>query len=223
MAAASGTFLVFSFRAALHGSSHRYFTLLLTNTRMLDNLALESAILGLLLIYLRRCGWEPRDLRIKVGLLSTAASVPLGLGMMLANTLTVATLFLGLYAFSHYPSLLSFLIANNPHLARHSVDITWPVLITGDIVNAFFEEILCTAYMFNQFAARIGPFAALLLTDIIRMGYHTYQGPVHMLGIGAVFLVLNGYYWWSRNLWTVILAHAVLDFISLGLVKVLLS
>jgi hypothetical protein len=31
----------------------------------------------------------------------------------------------------------------------------------------------------------------LLLTVLLRMSCHTYQGPVHMLGIGMVFLLFG--------------------------------
>ena len=29
---------------------------------------------------------------------------------------------------------------------------------------------------------------------------------IFVLGIGAVFLVLNGCYWWTRNLWPLVLS-----------------
>jgi membrane protease YdiL (CAAX protease family) len=89
------------------------------------------------------------------------------------------------------------------------------------ILNAFFEELICTGYLFNQFAAKHGSLFALLLTVLLRMSCHTYQGPVHMLGIGVVFLIYGGWYWYTRNLWTLIFAHAFADFVSAGTLKLL--
>jgi len=86
-------------------------------------------------------------------------------------------------------------------------------------LNAYFEELTCTAYIFAQFAAKKGPLFALILTVALRMSCHTYQGVLSCLGIGAVFLVSGLWYWRTRNLWILILSHALLDIGSIGLVK----
>jgi membrane protease YdiL (CAAX protease family) len=62
-----------------------------------------------------------------------------------------------------------------------------------------------------------------LLTDMVRMSFHIYQGALHMLGIGAVFLVLNGCYWWTRNLWPLVFAHVLIDILGMGVAKEWLS
>jgi membrane protease YdiL (CAAX protease family) len=221
---ATGLFAANSAWAAAHGSSGHYMTLILTNGRLLDNLALESALLGLLLLYLRRRGWTPRDLQIQPGMLGTLIGFPLLVVMMIANMVTVATLYLLAFCAQHqYASLLAFLTANGPHLEPHSIQIGWTVLIVAVVFNAFFEEITCTSYMFSQFAAKRGPLFALLLTVLVRMGYHTYEGPIHMLGIGAVFLVVGACYWWTRNVWPLIVAHALVDLGSMAFLKVALG
>ncbi len=221
---ATGMFVASSGWAAAHGSSGNYFNLILTNSRLVDNLALESAILGLLLLYLRRRGWTPGDLAIRPGIIGTLIGFPLAAVMMLANMVTVATLFILAFCAQHrYASLLQFLTANSPHMEPHSLHLSWIVLIVAVVFNAFFEEITCTSYMFNQFAARRGPFFALLLTVLVRMGYHTYEGPIHMLGIGVVFLVVGGCYWLTRQVWPLIVAHALVDLTSMAFLKELLS
>jgi membrane protease YdiL (CAAX protease family) len=218
--AATGLFIASSAWGATHGSSHRYFSLILTNSRMLVNLALESAILGLFLIYLHRRGWTPADLRIKPGVVATLEGIPLMIAMFLVNlTIVFGLIIAGFFVQSRYQSFTEFIMSNAPQLAPHSIQIGWVVLITAVVFNAFFEEITCTSYMFNQFAAKRGPLFALLLTVVVRMGYHTYEGPTHMLGIGAVFFVAGACYWWTRNVWPLIVAHALVDLASMALLK----
>jgi membrane protease YdiL (CAAX protease family) len=217
---ATGLFVASSAWAATHGSSHRYFTLLLTDSRMLDNLALESAILGLFVLYLRWRGWTPPDLKIKPGFVATLEGIPLAVAMFVANLTTVFALLLVVFLTqTQYQTPMQFLAAHVPQLQPHSIQIGWIVLVVAVVFNAFFEEITCTSYMFNQFAAKRGPLFALLLTVLIRMGYHTYEGTVHMLGIGAVFLVAGAFYWWTRNIWPLIIAHALVDLVSMGVLK----
>jgi membrane protease YdiL (CAAX protease family) len=224
LALATGIFVASSGWAAAHGSSGRYFNLLLTNGRLLDNLALESAILGLFLLYLRRRGWSPADLRIQPGLVGTLTAFPLLLAMFAANMVTVTVAYVIAFCLqTKYATLLQFFTANAPHLELHSVHLSWIVLIVAVVFNAFFEEIICTSYMFNQFAAKRGPLIALLLTVIVRMGYHTYEGPLHVLGIGAVFLVVGACYCWTRNVWPLIVAHALVDLASMAALKEMLS
>jgi hypothetical protein len=41
-----------------------------------------------------------------------------------------------------------------------------------------------------------------------------------MLGIGAVFFVAGAWYWWTRNVWTLIVAHALVDLLSMAALKI---
>jgi membrane protease YdiL (CAAX protease family) len=122
---------------------------------------------------------------------------------------------------TQHPDFLSFITANVPHIKPHSIHVGWIVLISSMILNAFFEELTCMGFFFNQVAARQGPLAALLATVLLRMSCHIYQGPIHMLGIGVVFLIYGLAYWYTKNLWPLILSHALLDLVSTSLVKVI--
>ena len=219
----TGLFLLNSIWAYLHGSSTHFFQLLLSDRRLADMIAREGALLGLMLLYLRRRGWTPADFRVRINLSGTLLGLGLPLPTMLANALTLATLFVLAYLLGGYAGLMELVTANRPELTPHTVHVTWLAIVVACIVNAYLEEITCTAYFFSQVAARYGPFAALLLTDMMRMSFHIYQGALHMLGIGAVFLVLNGCYWWTRNLWPLVLGHTLIDIIGMGAVKELLS
>jgi membrane protease YdiL (CAAX protease family) len=144
---------------------------------------------------------------------------------MFANGIVVFALFWLLFMQApgaHGPApFAAYVVAHSPRLKDlHAGQLSWPVLIVAMILNAFLEEIICTAYAFCQFAARNGPAFAVLLTVVLRAACHTYQGAVHACGIGAAFLIYALWYWRTRNLWTLIVAHAVLDLTSLSAVKI---
>jgi len=220
----TGPFLFNSALGAWKGTSNHYFSLILTNSKLLGNIAIQASILGLLLIYLQRRGWLAKDFKIRCGVLSSLQAIPLTLAMMLVNTLVVVGLYALLYL-SHSQSgkFLSFVAAHSQHVAPHSIHVGWLVIITAMVLNAFFEEIICIGYAFNQFAAKQGPFFALLLIVMVRMAYHTYEGPIHMLGVGASFFVSGLVYWWTRNLWPLIVSHALIDLGSASFLKIAFS
>jgi membrane protease YdiL (CAAX protease family) len=208
---------------ALRGSQAHYVQHFLSDRALLLNGAMEGAILGLGIIYFHRRGWRPADLRIRPGLISSLEGlglIPLG---FMANTAVVCGLFVLLFFLQKTePNFLRFVMEQSPQLMNlHIGQLSWSVIIGAMVLNAFLEEIVCTSYAFNQFAAKRGPFFALLLVVILRMSCHTYQGPVHMLGVGALFFVFGAWYWWRRNVWTLILVHALIDLSSLSFLKLL--
>jgi membrane protease YdiL (CAAX protease family) len=216
-------FVALSAFGASHGSQNHFVQSFLSNRALLLNGATEASILGLGLVYLHWRGWTPADLCIHPGLWSTLQAFGLAPLTLFANGLVVFALFLVLFLHQHrYPTFLQFIFASSPQMAHlHAQDLSWIVLIAAMVLNAFLEEIICTAYAFNQFAAKLGPAPGVLLTVLLRMACHTYQGFVHAAGIGAVFFIFTLWYLRTRNLWTLIFAHALIDFSSLGAVKLL--
>jgi membrane protease YdiL (CAAX protease family) len=213
-----GVFAGKSTYMALHGSGSHYINLLLTNSRLLNSIAGEGVILTLLLGFLHWRGWKPGDFKIRPSGWSSLQGFVLFIAVTVGNSVTVMSLFVLIFLLqTSYSQFLPYLIANSPHLAHHSI----AVLILSMILNAFYEEMTCMGYAFNQFAAKRGPLFALLLTVLLRMSCHSYQGPVHMLGIGMVFTLFGICYWYTRNLWPLIFAHAALDICSTGFIKLL--
>jgi membrane protease YdiL (CAAX protease family) len=207
---------------AFHGSSANFVYLLLNNTRLLGGAAVESGLLAALLGFLHCRGWTPQDFKIKPAWLSSLEGCLLFPAVFVGNLLVVTTLFMTLFILqSTYHSLYGFLLVNSPRPEFHSIHVSWIILIGTMVLNAFYEEMTCMGYAFNQFAAKQGPFFALILTVCLRMACHTYQGPVHMLGIGMVFTIFGLWYWYSRNLWPLIAGHALLDIASTGLMKLI--
>jgi membrane protease YdiL (CAAX protease family) len=196
---------------------------LLSDRALLLNGLMEAAILGLGLLYLHRRGWRPADLRIRPGGLSSLEGLGLVPLAFAANTTVVFSLFVLLFfTQKSEPNFLRFVLELSPQMTHLELGhLSWGVMVAAMVLNAFLEEIVCTSYAFNQFAAKRGPLFALLLVVLLRMACHTYQGPVHMLGIGAVFFVFGAWYGWRRNVWTIVFAHALIDLASMSFLKLL--
>jgi membrane protease YdiL (CAAX protease family) len=210
--------------AALDGSSSRFVQMLLSNNRLLEAIFFEAAFLALFLFYLHRRGWKPADFRISLGWWTSAQGVAL---LVVTEVAAIATLFILLaatYALqTRYSTFLSFVFSMSPHLERHSIHLSWPVIVVAMIVNAFFEELICMGYIFNQLAARRGPLTALVVTVFLRAACHTYQDPVHLAGIVVLFSIYGIWYWRTGRLWPLIFAHLLLDLGSVSAIKLLFS
>ena len=136
-------FLVASGLAATHGSASHYFESFLSDRKLLLNLTAESSILGLALIYLKRRGWKPADLRIQPSWGGTALGIGLLPLTLLCNALTVYLLLWICFHYQHeYVSFYGYLTSQSPKLSSiHTADLSWAVLLVSLIVNAFLEEI----------------------------------------------------------------------------------
>jgi membrane protease YdiL (CAAX protease family) len=88
-----------------------------------------------------------------------------------------------------------------------------PALLLS-VVNGTFEEFFLCRYLIERFQ-NSGAAFAVTLSALIRMLYHTYQGPHGTLSILAFGLMLGGYYWRTRSLGAVVLTHALADLVAL--------
>ncbi len=219
-----GNFTYTSIQAAMMGSSQRFLSLLFSNRHMLVACARESLFLAVFFAFLHYRGWKIADLRIKATWWSSLQGILLYLPTSIGRSCSVLGIIVLLYYLqTKYRYFLPFLLSFAPHEQPDVSNLSWPVLFVAVILNAFYEELICTGYLFNQFAAKRGPLFALLLLDLVRMSYHTYQGPVNVLGVGVIFLIYGAWYWWTRNLWSLIVAHAFVDLVSFGALKIMVE
>jgi membrane protease YdiL (CAAX protease family) len=98
------------------------------------------------------------------------------------------------------------------------LDDTWwrlPVLLLAAAANAWAEEVLIVGYLLTRLRQlRYGRYAALVISAVLRGGYHLYQGFGGFAGnliMGLVF----GWVWQRTNrLWPLIIAHTVIDVVA---------
>jgi hypothetical protein len=94
--------------------------------------------------------------------------------------------------------------------------LSWPGILAVSIINPLFEELFLCAYMLPFLAKRRGPVVAVAASLLVRLSFHTYQGPVGLLSIGLVGLVFTLFYARTQRLWPVLIAHGALDFLALA-------
>jgi membrane protease YdiL (CAAX protease family) len=93
--------------------------------------------------------------------------------------------------------------------------VSLPVVMLLSIVNGTYEEVFLLGYLMRGLR-RYGASTALGITLLVRLLYHTYQGPLGALGVVLFGAVLGIYYQRSRRLFPVVAAHVITDAIALG-------
>jgi uncharacterized protein len=101
-------------------------------------------------------------------------------------------------------------------VASGGAGLSWPGALAVSIINPLFEELFLCAYMLPFLAKRGGPLLAVVASLLVRLSFHTYQGPVGLLSIGLLGLVFTAFYLRTQRLWPVLIAHGVLDFVALA-------
>lgn len=92
--------------------------------------------------------------------------------------------------------------------------VSFGAALLMSIVNGTFEEFFLCRYLIERFRAS-GAMFAVTLSAGIRMAYHVYQGPYGTLSILAFGIMIGTYYWRTRALGAVVIAHVLADLIAL--------
>jgi len=173
-----------------------------TDDELLGVLAWEAVVLLAVGAVLGARGWRLRDLDLRPTWRQTAG----GLGLYFATAVAWALLF----SRSALPPALA---VETGEAAR-----TLPVILLVSVVNPFYEELLVVGYIVRGFE-RAGLRHALAVSVFIRALYHTYQGPIGALGSIVVGLVLGVAYLRWRKTWPLVVAHGLMDFVPLMMLK----
>ena len=85
----------------------------------------------------------------------------------------------------------------------------------ASIINPVFEEVIVCGYVIPVLARRYGETTAINVSVLIRGSYHLYQG-IGALPFHVAYGLMQAYmYVRFRNLWPLIVSHALLDFFAL--------
>jgi len=172
-----------------------------TNSRLLGLIVVEF-VLGLLLaVFLHARGWRWEHLRVEVGWRPTLHGVALWIGslFLIGAVFTVAL---------SIPSLQSRL---DTVRFDNSASLLTVILLCA--INPFFEEALTVGYVLRAFRTQGGVFS-VGLSALLRLAVHAYQGPVAVVAILPIGILFGWYFWKRHNLWPLILAHAIMDFVG---------
>lgn len=95
---------------------------------------------------------------------------------------------------------------------------TWwriPVLLAVAFANGWAEEIIVVGFLLTRLRQlRFGPYAAIVLSSLLRATYHLYQGFGAGLGNLAMGLVFGWVWQRTGRLWPLIIAHGLIDAVA---------
>ena len=157
---------------------------------------------GLPLVLLAHTGIGPRA----IGLVRARAGRQVLAGLELAAVI-------GLPGLALYVAAVH--LGANLTVAPSGLTQTWwrPVVLTlSAAANGAAEEILVVGYLLVRLRQLgWGPAAAIAASAVLRGSYHLYQGFGGGLGNLVMGLVFAAWWWRTRRLWPLVLAHTVLD------------
>ncbi|MED5619757.1 CPBP family intramembrane glutamic endopeptidase [Ideonella sp. BN130291] len=87
------------------------------------------------------------------------------------------------------------------------------MIVLASMVNGLYEETFLVGYLVRGFSG-LGASLALGISLLVRLLYHVYQGPIGALSVVVFGLVVSLFYWRTRLLWPVVVAHALQDVIA---------
>jgi len=161
-----------------------------------------TEVVTLLAIYsiLRVRGWDFS----RLGLRFTWGAALSGLGLFLAYMLLYYVLALTVVTALRI-TLPAFSFVNRAPL---------PLLLVYLVLNSPFEEVTVAGYVINALEKQ-GPALAITASTLLRFSYHLYQGPIATLSVLPLGLLFGIVYWRSRSLWPLMVAHTVVNILSM--------
>ena len=171
-----------------------------TNDAVVSMIVLELGIGAATILFLRYRGWTAADFGFRVSLKSTLAAI-------------------ALFAATYGLCLVAYMLAAPTGMFRGWTDIAVKMTATPGLVvlflmvNSVFEELFVVGYLIEATPVAEVSFA-VSTSALVRLLYHTYQGPVafvYILPLGLVFALV--YIRW-RNLWTLMVAHTLFNVVG---------
>ncbi|MDR3460085.1 MAG: CPBP family intramembrane metalloprotease [Verrucomicrobiae bacterium] len=169
-----------------------------TDSLMTWDTVLKLVELGAILWIGRIRGWSVATFGWRISWKGTAG------GILLFIVVTLAKILVGISLARLHPQPPGFVIAG----------LTLPVIILVSVINPFFEELLEAGYFFH-FLKRHGMWLVVLAGGLFRGMLHLYQGINGATAIFAGGVIISLTYWRWRQLWPLVVAHVLDDFIGL--------
>jgi membrane protease YdiL (CAAX protease family) len=167
----------------------------------------ELIVACFLIAVLRRSGWRLHDFNFFPSWRTTL------LGTIVATVVICAFWLLALFA-QPFLGNASGSALRLPALGQ--IETAGALLVlAASIVDPLYEELLVCAYVIETLRGRFGALFAINASVAIRVAFHAYQGPTALLQFAALGLLFAYCYSRWRNVWPLVVAHGLLDFIGL--------
>jgi membrane protease YdiL (CAAX protease family) len=145
-------------------------------------------------------GWSVTSFGLRITWKGTGGGLPLLIGSLVA--LTVQNLLLNVI----HP------VTGNATILTGSLSLYTVILMS--LINPVFEELMEVGY-FVHALKRYGMWPAVLASAGFRACLHAYTGVNGAAGVLLLGVIFGLVYWKWRQLWPLILVHAIIDFIAL--------
>jgi membrane protease YdiL (CAAX protease family) len=179
--------------------------MMFTDRRLLLTLLIEAIIAASMLRYLSRRGWKPAE----IAGVPEPQDVLRGFGLWLGVVTAYAVVLLGLYLV--VPSFVAPL-----QKPQFTGSLSPLVILIAALANPIFEEFLWLAYAIAALGNRYGLRVACVISVVLRVMVHLYQGRLAFITILPLGAIFTWYYVRSGRLWPVVVAHVVVDAIGLS-------
>ena len=186
------------------GAHHSTASLILLVVYELFLIAIISCFLGVR-------GWTLE----KIGLVPSLKDS--WIGFLLYIAAAVAWFFVWNLTAALAPDIARHIAAVSTGLVTHGISMTAVGAVS--IVNPIFEETFEVGYVITALRGRVSPAACVNVSVALRLVCHLYQGTLGVLSVIPVGLIFAYWYVRTGRLWPLIVAHALLDFISLAALR----
>jgi CAAX protease family protein len=164
-------------------------------------LLFEIVVLGLIAFIARQRSWSLFDLGIRPTWGLTAA----GVGLYLVGILATLVVYW----------IVAASIGSVARASMTARGLSMGTVVLVSIINPIFEETLVVGYVVRATSSH-GSIFAVTISALLRLLYHTYQGPIAAVSILPIGLIFAAVYIRFRELWPLIVAHALMDLIALS-------
>ena len=177
------------------------------NAELLGTIIFEVIQLGFLTWFLRIRGWTLEKFGLSFSWRWTLAGVVL---LAITFALLEGAQHLAQIIFDYD---LEAAAARAPKVDR---GLSMQLVFLVSVVNGIFEELFVAGYIITSLTARRGMWTAINVSVVVRLLYHLYQGPIGILAVVPMGLLYGYVYSRTRQLWPLVVAHVLLDLISLS-------
>jgi len=175
-----------------------------SDARLLSSSVLELVLGGWALALLRRWRYSIRALYPSPSILG----VLIGLGLYVAAAFAGGSLAAAGLPFASWNPVERLMKAVHPTLA---------IVVPAAVVNGAYEEIFLLGFLMRGLR-RYGSSVALGLPLLIRVLYHTYQGPIGAVSVFGYGLIVGMFYLRTSALFPVVFAHILGDIVPFALI-----
>ena len=176
----------------------RHGVMTISNSIALGLLVLKLLELGVILWIGRIRGWSVSTFGWQISWKGTAIGILLFVAAAMVKIL----------------ALISLARIHSPGPGLVISGLTVPVIILLALINPFFEELLEGGYFIHTLQ-RYGVWLVVLASSVFRGALHLYQGFNPAAAIFTAGILYGLIYWRWRQLWPLVVAHFLDDFIGL--------